>query len=473
MTTDAELLAAVGRLAARLLRSEGSEPVRAAWPATEVESALGLALPAQGRPAGEVLASVAALLEAAPAMAGPRFWNQLFGGRDLVATAADMLASVANHSLYTYRAAGPLVVVEQLVLARMAALAGFDAGEGTICPGGSVSNLCAVVIARGEAIAASREEGVDGRACRIYASAEAHYSVRKAAMIAGLGRNGCRDIPCDAQGRMDPTALDAALTEDRAAGLTPVLVAATAGTTVRGAFDPLPAIADVCARHGVWLHVDAAFGGAMLLSAQTRGLLAGVERADSLTWDAHKVMGVPLLCSALLMRRRGHLAAQLGETADYLFQCDDAELNPGTRALQCGRRDDALKLWALWQHQGDAGLAARVETLRAQALRLSDLASAHPRLQLAEAPPSLTVCLRTPGADAAAVCDLLAAERRQLVGHGLIGGERIVRVAIVDPSHDEAALHALINDIDDATQRLALGPPQTWARLAGHSGGLS
>ena len=276
MTTDAELLAAVGRLAARLLRSEGSEPVRAAWPATEVESALGLALPAQGRPAGEVLASVAALLEAAPAMAGPRFWNQLFGGRDLVATAADMLASVANHSLYTYRAAGPLVVVEQLVLARMAALAGFDAGEGTICPGGSVSNLCAVVIARGEAIAASREEGVDGRACRIYASAEAHYSVRKAAMTAGLGRNGCRDIPCDAQGRMDPTALDAALTEDRAAGLTPVLVAATAGTTVRGAFDPLPAIADVCARHGVWLHVDAAFGGAMLLSAQTRGLLAGV-----------------------------------------------------------------------------------------------------------------------------------------------------------------------------------------------------
>ncbi len=473
MTTEAELFAAVGRLAVRLLHSERADPVRPTWPAAEVEGALGLSLPVQGRPAEEVLEAVASLLEAAPAMAGPSFWNQLFGGRDLVATAADMLAAVANHSLYTYKAAGPLVVVEELVLGRMAALAGFAGGEGTFCPGGSVSNLCAVVVARGEAIAQGREDGVDGRACRMYVSKEAHYSLRKAAMVAGLGRNGCHDIACDAEGRMDPAALDAALTADRLAGLTPVVVVATAGTTVRGAFDPIQAIADVCTRHSVWLHVDAAFGGSMLLSAQTRGLLAGVERADSLTWDAHKVLGVPLLCSALLLRRRGQLAAQLGETADYLFQADDEALDPGTRALQCGRRDDALKLWALWQHHGDAGLAARVEALRAQALRLAELARAHPRLKLAEPPPSLTVCLRTPGADAAAVCDLLAAERRHLIGHGMIAGERIVRVAIVDHDHDDAALRALIDDIDDATLRLAGGPPRTWRRQDRTTGVMS
>src|SRR5690606_15494221 len=131
-------------------------------------------------------------------------------------------------------------------------------------------------------------------------SAASHYSIRKAAGLAGLGRDGVRTVPVDAEGRMEPEALARMIEEDRATGVVPVMINATAGTTVLGAFDPLPAIADVAERARVWLHVDAAYGGSILLSPRHRGLLAGCERADSLTWDAHKLLNVPLTCSALL-----------------------------------------------------------------------------------------------------------------------------------------------------------------------------
>ena len=310
-----ELLAALRQLPALAGRIVGDEPDRPVQlplqPDTAVRT-LSLDLPAQGRALDDVLAALGDVLAATPNTAGGRFWNQLFGGREAAATIADMLASLANNSMYTYKVAGPMVLIENLVLARMAEIAGFAGGEAVLAPGGSLSNLAALLVARNVASPDARGYGLNASTGRVYTSEEAHYSIRKAAMIAGIGREHVQKVAVDRAGRMDPADLDRQLSRDRALGLVPIQVVATAGTTVRGAFDPIDALADVCATHGVWLHVDGAFGGSMLLSAQTRGLLAGLDRADSFVWDAHKLMGVPLLCSAVFVRERGLLTTHLG-----------------------------------------------------------------------------------------------------------------------------------------------------------------
>lgn len=447
-------LGRVSALALALVRAEGATPVRATVEAAAAAIDLDLALRARGRPLDEVLDALVRLFAATPATTGPRFWNQLFGGREAAATVADMLACLANNSMYTYKVAGPQVLVENAVLERLMAIAGFAGGEAIIAPGGSMSNLCALLAARNEAFDNARGGGADGRRARVYVSADAHYSLRKAAMVAGIGRDNVVAIDVDRDGRLDPAALAAAIAADRDAGLVPVMVNATAGTTVRGAFDPIDAMADVCAAHQVWLHVDGAFGGSLLLSPTSAGRLDGLARADSFTWDAHKLMGVPLVCSALMVRQRGLLSRHLGENASYLFQGDGDELNPGTRSLQCGRRNDAVKLWAAWQHFGDDGWQARIERQLALACGLADRIEARPSLRLIERPPSLTVCFVADGVASEAICARLAAEQRQLIGHANVAGEVVIRAAVVDPSHSEADLDGLLDDIEAAADAL-------------------
>lgn len=420
-------IAAAAAIAVRRLAVSQPLPVDPGPAAAE------LTLDGPGAPLGEVLAALERVVAATPMTAGPRFFNQLFAGHEPAALAAEMLTPLLNGSMYTFKVAGPQVLVEQAVVAKLLAAVGFTDGEGTFTPGGSLANLVAMLLARHAAVASARDDGLGAGTRTVYASAESHYSIRKNAAILGLGRRHVRLVTADGEGRMDPAALDRLLTADRAAGAVPVCVVATAGTTVLGAFDPLAAIADVTERHGVWLHVDGALGGTLLLSPAHRGLLAGSERADSFAWNAHKMMGVALQCSALLVRRRGRLAASLDETADYLFQGDDDAFDPGHRSLLCGRRNDALKLWAAWKHLGDDGWAARVERQLALARYAAAAIAADRSLELLRRPQSVTVCFAVRGADAAAVCERLDATDAVKVGYGTVDGRRAIRLVCVDP----------------------------------------
>jgi glutamate/tyrosine decarboxylase-like PLP-dependent enzyme len=358
-----------------------------------------------------------------------------------------MLASVANHSMYTYKVAGPLVLMENLLIDKMGALAGFDKPEGIFTPGGSLSNLAGLMCARDAAVPGIYESGADCRTLRVYASAEAHYSIRKSVGMLGMGRDNLVSVACDGAGRMRPDALDLAISEDLTAGLTPMMVCATSGTTVRAAFDPLDALADVTERHGVWLHVDGAYGGSALLSPRHRSLLAGIERADSLTWDAHKMMGVPLTCSLFLVRENGRITASLNETAGYLFQGDSDVLNPGTRSLQCGRRNDVLKLWAGWQHHGLEGYAARIDRLFALAEGLTARVVAAPNMRLVGDTASVNVCFVLEGKPADIICKKLAEQGLALVGHAHVLGETVFRVPFVNPDLTGADLDTLLDAI--------------------------
>jgi glutamate/tyrosine decarboxylase-like PLP-dependent enzyme len=387
------------------------------------------------------------VLRTTPSSSSPRFLNQLFGGRVAVSVAAEILTAVPNISMYTFKAAGAQILIERALLKRLAEAAGLEHGEGAFFPGGSIANLTAMVLARDRLDPSSRDRGLDGAPLVTYTSVEGHYSTPKNAGILGLGRRNVHSVPVNDAGAMRVDSLREAVAADVASGRRPMMVVATAGTTVRGAFDPIADIADVCAEHGLWLHVDGALGGTLLLSSTHRHRLDGVERADSLTWDAHKMMGIPLQCSVLFTAHPGSLAASLDERAEYLFQSDAEAFNPGHRSIQCGRRNDALKLWAAWMRLGDAGWEARVDRQMDLARKAAHLIETDPDFILVEPPPSINVCFEMVGVPSVALCESLDRRGRLKIGHGRVRGRDTIRLVCVNPDLESADLERVLDEI--------------------------
>ena len=453
--SDAMLLDAARALSERALERESTlPPLRAA---EDLRQALSLGLPERGRPFSEVVALLDAALVHTPATSGSRFVNQLFGGREPAGTLGELLSVVVNSSMYTLKAGGAQVLVEDAVLRKMLVSAGFPTGEGGFFPGGSLSNFAALLAARNALLPDANEQGLPAGPLTTYASEDAHYSIDKAVAMLGLGLAHFRRIPTDAKGCMRPDALREQLAADRAAGCLPVAVVATSGTTVQGAFDPLEPIADVCEEGGVWLHVDGAWGGSFLLHPGVRERLAGLHRADSFTWDAHKMLGVPLSCSVALFREPGHLHTAFSQAAPYLFQLDGEAMNPGVRSLQCGRRNDALKLWATWQHLGDEGLAARLERQLALTRAAVQRVRSEPTLQLVREPQCLNVCFAVEGVAADTLCALLDTEGDTKVSWGFVDGRPIVRLILVNPELTAAALDSFFGALLRAADRIRAG----------------
>src|ERR687889_8019 len=201
----------------------------------------------------------------------------------------------------------------------------------------------ALLAARERALPGSRTEGLGARRAAVYCSEESHHSVVRAVEVCGLGSNAVRLIPIDGRHRMRPDALEDALARDVAAGIVPVAVVATAGTTLTGAVDPLEEIAEVCERHDVWLHVDGAYGLPGAAAPSTAHLFSGLERADSATIDAHKWLGVQKSCSAVLLREAGRLRAAFGHEERYMLHEGDIA-NPVDRTLEYSRPFRSLRL---------------------------------------------------------------------------------------------------------------------------------
>ena len=451
----AELLRLTFAHAVDLLAREHAPAAPADRDPAQLRARLPLQLTATGLDPQQVLRQVVELLAATPSTASHRFVNQLFGGREPVAVAADLLATIHNTSMYTFKAAGAQVLVEDAVIRHCAERVGIAHAEGSFCPGGSLANLQALLLARNAHAPDSRERGLHGERLRIYTSEEGHYSIPKAAGVLGLGRASVRTIPVDERGAMSSTALQQCIAADLRAGDRPMLINATAGTTVRGAFDPLRELAAIARDCGAWLHVDGALGATAVLSPRHGHLVAGIECADSISWNPHKMMGVPLQCSLLLVARPGVLAQSLDEAADYLFQSGDAALEPGRRSLQCGRRNDALKLWAAWRQLGDQGWAARIERQFALAQHAAAAIAADPDFELVEPPASINVCFRVRGVDPAPLCDALHRSGRLLIGHGQVQGRRVLRLVCVNPELGEAGVRTILDEIRSAARGLA------------------
>lgn len=345
-----------------------------------------------------------------------------------VAVAADALASAGNASLDTYDSGPSAIGVERWLidgLARLARLGG--RADGVLTPGGSMSNLLALLLARD---AAGHRAGIDIRregvgalpGPVVFCSELAHFSVQRACAALGLGEESVRPIRVDGDRRMVPSALRRAL-DELGPGRTPIAVVATAGTTDYGTVDPLPELAEICAERGIWLHTDAAYGYGVLFSDRLAPKLAGIELADSITVDLHKLGWQPAAASALLVSDAGAFGA-LERTVAYLNPADDAEAGYDGllgRSLQTTRRPDAVKATATLLAYGREGLGAMVDLCHDLARHAEHRIAAEPELELIS-PAQLTTVVfryRTPSANGAALDRINATLRRRLMEDGV------------------------------------------------------
>lgn len=325
----------------------------------------------------------------------PLFFNQLWARYEPAALLGELITAVVNTSMYTYEMAPIGTQLELELIERMGRMVGFEHPEGQFVTGGSNANAIALLAARNHAFPAAKTHGLKNLPqLRFYVSEESHYSFDRAANLLGLGECNKVVVPANRAGQLEPSALEALIAEDIAAGYHPFFVTATAGTTVLGAFDPIPAIADIAQQYGLWLHVDASWGGGAFLTPKIRAQVFGAERANSLTWNPHKTMGQTLVCSAILMREPGSLfRAIAGGNTEYIFH-DESSCDLGRSSLQCGRRVDALKLWLTWKYLGDEGLRQRTEHLLALAAHAEAYVKAHPKLELLAPRPYLNINFR-------------------------------------------------------------------------------
>lgn len=380
---------------APVVRAASPEQLRQAF--RQAGASLELEQPQPPLGEEELLRAVEATLAYSVRTQHPRFFDRNFAGADPVAVLGDWVGAALNTTGATYEMAPVFTLMEREVVARLARVAGMQPAEGVINPGGSLSNLYALHLARHRAAPEALQEGLSGLPRLVaFTSEQSHFSLERSMGLAGLGRKALVKVACDEQGRMRPEALAEAVRQARERGERPLFLNATAGTTVVGAFDPLPELAALAREHGLWLHVDGCHGASALFSERHRYLLRGVEQADSLVWNPHKMLGITQQCSVLLVRHVGLLRECFSTRAAYLFRQEGQgpELDLGEMTFQCARRVDSLKLWLTWKARGDEGLAHRVE----HALELAAYAAerirtdAQQRFHLAFEPSYSHVC---------------------------------------------------------------------------------
>ncbi|KAG9434168.1 cysteine sulfinic acid decarboxylase [Apis mellifera carnica] len=299
----------------------------------------------------------------------PYFMNQLFSGLDPYGLVGQWLTDILNSSVYTYEVAPVLTLMENTVIKKLLSMFykdenGSTIGDGLFCPGGSFANGIAINLARywfRKKI--QNNKNISSTNLVLFTSEDAHYSILKWGNVCDIE---VVLIKTDEYGRMDINDLKIKILEEQKKGNYTFSIIATAGTTVLGAFDPLIEIADICEEFNMWLHVDAAWGGGLIFSRKHSVLLRGIQRADSILFNAHKLLAVPQQCSLLLTKHKSIFTEVHSKHVPYLFQKDKfypTDLDVGDKYLQCGRRPDVLKFWFMWQAKGTSGFEKHIDHL--------------------------------------------------------------------------------------------------------------
>ena len=445
--------------------SANQKPIATCLDPGELRQQLPLDLPAEGKSLENLKTDIATYLAYAVKTAHPNYFNQLWGGFSTPCFMGDMLTSATNTSMYTYEVAPVATLIEKTLIAKMASLVGFSESEGQFTTGGSNGNLMAMAMARHQVMPALKQEGmVNGPRLIAFVSANAHYSFAKAAHLLGLGTTQVWQVPVDGDGRMVMSELEAAIAKALAQGARPFFVVGTAGTTVQGAYDPLTDIARVAQREGLWFHVDGAWGASVLLSPTHRHLMQGVEQADSVVWDAHKMMGMTLMCSALLVKQRGAmLNTFFTHGTDYLFHAGEANsIDLGTSTLHCGRRVDAVKLWLAWKHLGDRGWEATIDRYFALAAHAEAIINAHASLELVAPRQALNLCFQYMPKHPRQTANDLTLKIRQalwetgvaMVNYAQIGDRTIFRLVICNNQTRQSDIESFFETLVAIGQRL-------------------
>jgi L-2,4-diaminobutyrate decarboxylase len=395
-------------------------------------------LPATGRPVAEIIERLRdQVIPDCNHLYHPRYVGHQVSAPLPAAIWTEALTAALNQSLAVWEMSPVATVIEHQVIRWLCDLAGFGAGSGgTLTTGGTEATLTALLAARARVCPDAWASGVPDPAPVLLCGEHAHYAATRSAGILGLGMNRVLRIP-SRNYAMDISALRAALDTVAREARAVLAIIATAGSTPTGSFDDLEAIGELAAERSIWLHVDAAHGGSALVSPQHRHRLAGIERADSIAIDPHKMMLLPLQAGTVLVRDRADLDRAFAQQAPYLFHgSDDDELvDLGTRSLLCSRRADVFKLWVAVQRYGTSGLGALYDHLCETTRALYDAVCHHPKFEAIHEPSSNILCFRHEGSDEQ---NRERRERYNRSGHGwitttMLDGRRVLRATIMNP----------------------------------------
>jgi len=424
-------------------------------PDAHTRDLLSRPIPTKPSDANEALDAAADVLDRSLAQARPR-WFAYIGSSGLeIGVLADAL--MASHDVNVANSAGAADLLEAQTIRWVGQFVGFDDNAGgLLAAGGTIANLTALTAARERALPGVRHEGAGGRKMALYCSAEAHYSVRRAAEVLGIGGHNVRAIPIDEHRRMDIAACAQAIEQDRRSGVTPVAVVATAGTTLTGAVDNIEALADVCGDE-IWLHVDGAYGLPAAATTRAGQLFHGLDKAFSATVDAHKWLYVPKACSILLMHDVDALEHAFSHYEGYMPHGE--QLHAVDRSLEYSRPLRGLKLWLAFTVHGADAIRAAIERNLNQAALLASLIENDPRFELLTEPQLSAVCFRhlppanaDPDAHNMALARAIAADGRILLAPAEVDGTTCLRACFVNHRTTEDDVRAILTVVADLAQ---------------------
>ena len=448
-----ESLALVAQRLGTFLDTVDAQPASQTDGAARLARALAEPLPERGSSLRNLLRILfEQVMPTALHTSGPGYLGYVPGGGLPMSAVADLIAGITNRYVGLWMAAPGLVALETNVIRWFCAMAGLpERAGGVLTSGGSIANLIAVVTARRERLPVNFLSGT------LYTSAHAHHSVRKAAMLAGFPAENVREIPLDAQFRMRTDLLLERIAADRATGLTPFCVVASAGTTAMGAVDPLPAIAAICEAQGLWLHVDAAYGGFFLLTERGSNALAGIDRADSITLDPHKGLFLPYGTGCILVREKERLQRAHSVSADYLpppqtaeDRWDFAEMGP-----ELSRDARGLRVWLPMKLAGAGAFRVQLDEKLDLARAAVELVRSHASLEVVAEPTLSLFAFRVRRDEAATRALMSAINQRQrvfLTGVPVEGGLAI-RVCVLSFRTHAAHMKHFAEDLEAALYR--------------------
>ena len=387
---------------------------------------------------------------------------------------AEFIAAALNVNAMLWKTAPAASELETRMVEWMRGFVGLPPDfDGVLQDTASSSSFTALLAARERALPGTRDHGLfpRGEAAgrpRVYQSDQAHSSIDKAVIAAGIGLDGIRRIPSDARFRMDPEALRVQLSADRKAGEIPVMICATLGTTSTASVDPIAEIAAISAEHGVWLHVDAAYAGPAAALPELQPLFDGWQRADSIVLNPHKWLTTPIDCSVLLFRDPGAVRRSLSSVPAYLETGVEAK-NLMDYGLPLGRRFRALKLWFLFRRQGAEALRSMLRSHIALAANFAEWIAADGRFALAAPPSFSTVCFQAVppaagGEDSGVeatnewnrrLLDVVNRRGRVFLSHTELSGRYVLRLAVGSAWVRQEDIDAAIHELRAAYESLA------------------
>lgn len=425
-----------------------------------IKRLLAIGLPEEPVSAHEALDDAARALDESIAQPRPRYFAFIGSSGLEIGALADLLAATYDMNLAVDARAATML--EQQAVRWVGDFVGYPAANGAFTSGGTISNVTALAAARERALPGSRAAGLGGLRIAVYASSEVHYSITRAVELLGIGSDQLRDIPIDEEHRMRPGLLAEALDRDVAAGVTPVAVVATAGTTLTGSVDPIGAIADVCEERGVWLHVDGAYG--LPAAAVDPARFAGIDRADSVSIDAHKWLYVPKACSVVLVREANSLSAAFAHQEGYLPH-QRHELHAVDITLEYSRPLRALKVWLAFRAHGAAQFREAIRRNLAEAALLHREAEARPDFETFDAAPHLSIVpvrhvatgVEDLDAHNQALADAIQADGRVYLASALIEDRVWLRPCFVNYRTTEDDVLAVLDVAAELGTRLAAG----------------